>query len=215
VEAVLRSLLAAGEVVSQRDGSVRPLSPNSVPAAEGRALRDCVVREGAVATIETGFGYGVSTLFICAGLLATGDPAARHVVVDPHQTTRCAGVGLQVVAEAAVEDLLEFHPEPSEVVLPRLFSDRRRFDVGFADGNHRFDGVFLDLVYLGRLVRPGGVVLVDDLQLPAVARAARFCTTNLGWTLEELSVDDELHNWASYRTPVVALERAHDHYVEF
>jgi hypothetical protein len=41
------------------------------------------------------------------------------------------------------------------------------------DGNHRFDGIILDLVYLGRLLHP--VVLVDDYQLPAVAYAASLC----------------------------------------
>ena len=55
------------------------------------------------------------------------------------------------------------------------------------DGNHSFDRIFLDLVYLGRLLHPGAIVLVDDHQLPTVARAASFCLTNLGWTLEELS----------------------------
>jgi len=30
------------------------------------------------------------------------------------------------------------------------------------DGNHRFDAVFVDLYYLGRLLRPGGVMFLDD-----------------------------------------------------
>jgi hypothetical protein len=28
----------------------------------------------------------------------------------------------------------------------------------FVDGNHRFERVFLDLIYIGRLVRPGAIV---------------------------------------------------------
>ena len=83
------------------------------------------------------------------------------------------------------------------------------------DGNHRFDGVFLDLVYLGHLLYPGAVVLVDDYQLPAVARAASFCLTNLAWTLEEVSPADDLHQWAALRTFTVPDTRAFDNYVEF
>lgn len=75
--------------------------------------------------------------------------------------------------------------------------------------------VFLDLIYLGRLVRHGGVIVVDDYQLPAVARAAAFCVTNLGWSVETISRPDDLHQWAVLRTPHAADERPYDHYVDF
>ena len=111
--------------------------------------------------------------------------------------------------------LVELHPEESQLVLPRLVAEGRSFDLAFVDGNHRFDGVFLDLVYLGRLVRGGGIVFLDDYQLPAVARAVLFCTTNLGWTLEEVSPPDALHQWAVLRTPETPPERRFDHFIEF
>ena len=91
----------------------------------------------------------------------------------------------------------------------------RRFDLAFVDGNHRFDGVFVDLVYLGRLVRPGGIVFVDDYQLPAVARAASFFVTNLGWTIEEVSTADEHHHWAVLRTSAAPDTRRFDDFVDF
>jgi len=75
--------------------------------------------------------------------------------------------------------------------------------------------VFLDLVYLGRLIRREGVVVVDDYQLPSVARAASFCTTNLGWTVEETSRDDPRHHWVALRTAASADTRRYDHFVDF
>ena len=89
--------------------------------------------------------------------------------------------------------LVEFHAEASEIALPRFLEEGRRFDLAFVDGNHRFDGVFLDLIYLGRLVRGGGIIFVDDFQFRAVAKATSFCTSNLGWTVEEVSKDDDSH----------------------
>jgi hypothetical protein len=71
--------------------------------------------------------------------------------------------------------------ERSEVALPQLLGEGRIFDLAFVDGDHRFDGVFVDLFYLARLVRPGGAVFLDDYQLPAVERAASFFVANLGW----------------------------------
>ena len=48
---------------------------------------------------------------------------------------------------------MEFHPEESQIALPRFLTEERSFDLAFVDGNHRFDEVFLDLVYLGRLAQ--------------------------------------------------------------
>jgi predicted O-methyltransferase YrrM len=54
--------------------------------AEGQALRRWVVSERATRTIEVGLGYGISTLFICDGLLEVADPAAHHIAIDPYQS---------------------------------------------------------------------------------------------------------------------------------
>ena len=75
--------------------------------------------------------------------------------------------------------------------------------------------MILDLFYLGRLVRPGGIVFVDDYQLPAVARAVSFCLTNLGWTIEESSTEDDVHHWAVLRTSALPDTRSYDYYVDF
>lgn len=215
VRYVIERLVREGTVVARSDGTVHSVFPVAVSAAEGEALRERVRREGPDRTIEIGLGYGISALFISEGLLANGHEMVRHVVVDPYQATRFAGCGLQVLDEAGITDLVECHEEGSEVVLPRFLGEGRSFDLAFVDGNHRLDGVFLDLVYLGRLVRPEGIVFLDDYQLPAVARAASFCLTNLGWTLEEVSAVDDLHQWAVLRTSEVPDTRPFDHYVGF
>ena len=214
VRAALERLLRDRTTVAG-DGSLHDVFPVAVSAAEGKALEAWVVRERAARTVEVGLGYGISALFVCAGLLASGDPSAHHVAIDPHQATRFADCGLQALAEAGVADLVELHAEESQLALPRFLAERRSFDLAFVDGNHRFDGVFLDLVYLGRLLRPGGVVFLDDYQLPAVARATAFCVTNLGWALEEVSPADELHRWAVVRTSREPDVRSFDHFVGF
>ena len=47
-------------------------------------------------------------------------------------------------------------------------SEGRRFDLALVDGNHRFDAVFVDVYYLARLLRPGGIVSVHDHHLPGI-----------------------------------------------
>ena len=215
VRQVIERLVHDGTVIARSDGTVHDLFPVAVGAAEGAALREWVIREGATRTIEIGLGYGISALFICEGLLGNGHADARHLALDPHQAGRFGNCGLQVLEEAGVASLVEHRAEESQLALPRLLGEGRRFDLAFVDGNHRFDGIFLDLVYLGRLLGPGAVVVVDDYQLPAVARAASYCVTNLGWRSEAVSPPDHLHQWAVLRTSSAPDRRPFDHYVEF
>ena len=215
VRRLLDRLLRDSRAISRSDGKAHELFPVAISSAEGEALREWVRREGATASIEIGLGYAISTLFIFEGLLGTGDPRVRHVAIDPHQATRFGNCGLQFVEDAGLAELVEFHAEPSEFALPRLLAEGRSLDFAFVDGNHRFDGVFVDLVYLRRLLRPGGIVFLDDYQLPAIARAASFFRANLGWVLEEVSGVDEFDQWAVLRTSREPDARAFDYYVDF
>lgn len=206
VRAVRERLFASGSVVARADGRPRELFPVAIGLEEGLALRDRVRAEGARRTLETGLGYAVATLFVCEGLLANG-PDVRHVAADPyqlaglpHHRTRFAGVGLQILEEAGVRDLVEFHAEESQIVLPRLLADGRQFDLAFLDGNHRFEGVFLDLISSGLLLREGGIVFVDDTQVASVRKAVDFCVANLGWVVEDEGAEGDAHAWTVLRT---------------
>ena len=212
---VIERLTREGTAVARSDGTRHNLSPIAVSAAEGEALRDLVLRERATRTVEVGLGYAVSALHICEGLLANAGQGARHVAVDPHQGTFFSGCGLQFLEDAGVSGMVEHHAEESQIALPRFLVEARRFDLAFVDGNHRFDRVFVDLFYLGGLVRKGGTIFLDDYQLPGVARAASFFTLNLGWTLEEVSAPDDLHRWVVLRTSADPDTRPFDHFVDF
>ena len=222
VREVRERLLEAGTVAGRAVERVHELFPVAVGLNEGLALRDWVRRERAEATFETGLGYGMATLFVFEGLLEnTAEP--RHVACDPYQfeslpghRTRYGGVGLEILEDAGIRDFVEFHAERSEIVLPRLLADGRRFDLGFIDGNHRFEGVFVDLFYSGRLLKQGGIVFVDDTQLEGVRRAVSFFVANLGWTTEDEGTDDEHHSWTVVRTGSEdAFYRRFDEFSEF
>jgi predicted O-methyltransferase YrrM len=195
--------------------------PVSIGPEEASALRDWVEREDARRTIEVGLGYGVSTVAICEGLVANG--GGRHVAIDPYQhiglqrhATKFEGAGLRALDDAGLRELVEFHEEESQIVLPRLLAEGRAFDVAFVDGNHRFESVFLDLIYSGRLLDERRIVFVDDTQLPAIRRALDFCLANLGWTVEGDGAEGDVHEWLVVRTgPAAAFERPYADFVDF
>jgi predicted O-methyltransferase YrrM len=180
IEEVIDAIYARG-CVRDDEGRAVQLHPHSVERAQGEALRDLAVAEGAERTIEVGMALGMSALFLCQAVLPRG---GRHVAVDPFQTESWNGAGLRTLREAGVEELVEVIEDESQLALPRLVAEGREFDFAFVDGDHRFEGVFLDLYFMTRLVRPGGLIVVDDMWMPAVRTAVAYVERNLAATLE-------------------------------
>lgn len=204
-----------GSVRAKSDGTTHDIFPVAIHPREGEALCDWVARERAASSIEIGLGYGISALFVFRGLLSNGSSHIRHLAIDPNQIQRFAAIGLQLVDEAGLRDRLDFYSDWSEVVLPRLLAEGRQFDFAFVDGNHRFDSVFVDLMFLGQVVRGGSVIFLDDYQLPSVKKAVAFCTSNLGWVVEQEGAADAKHHWVVVRTIAQPRERKFDYFVDF
>jgi predicted O-methyltransferase YrrM len=180
IEVIVDAIYGRGSVRDE-DGSAVPLRPHSVERGQGEALRDLAIAERAECTIEVGLALGMSALFLCQAVLPRG---GRHVAIDPFQTESWNGAGLGTLRDAGVEEHVEVIEEESQLALPRLVAEGREFDLAFVDGDHRFEGVFLDLYFMTRLVRPGGLVVVDDVWMPAVRAAVAYVERNLAATLE-------------------------------
>jgi predicted O-methyltransferase YrrM len=210
IDDVIQQLVATGSVVDA-NGARRSIFPVALDPQQAAVLQEWVICEKPVHTIEIGLAYAFSTLHICRGLLLNGCSNARHVAMDPHQLTGYASAGLSVLSRAAVSDLVEFYPHESQLQLPRFNSEGRSFDLAYVDGNHRFDCVFVDLFYLGRLIRKNGVIILDDYDLPGIRRAVSFFVTNLNWTLEQVSGE----RLAVLRTASGADTRDFKFFVEF
>lgn len=211
VESYLAGAYAAGHQPGI-DGVPISLNPTSITMKQGRALTDVIIAERAVRTLETGMAAGMSTLFICAGLLEVGG-LAHHTVFDPYQHSRWHGAGVRGITELQLGGHVDVRIVESQIGLAHLAVAGSKYDLAFIDGDHRFDGVFVDLALINRLVRPGGMVVVDDVTFPSVNRAVQFFLRNCAW-VEEAVVQDGSHMLV-LRRPETDPTRAWDHYVDF
>jgi predicted O-methyltransferase YrrM len=175
VNAVLERLFREKEVV-HRDGRRCRVVPPGVNARRGEYLFQLVRAHRPALSLETGFAYGVSTLFIAEALRQNG--SGRHIAIDPFELTRYDGLGLRHLDEAGLAQYVTFHDEPSERCLPRLVSEGVRIDFAFVDGHHLFDYVVAECLFLAQLIRTGGILVLDDANLAAVGRACDFFASN-------------------------------------
>jgi predicted O-methyltransferase YrrM len=145
-----------------------------ISIAQGAQLNRIIRESGATKSLEIGFAYGYSTIWILDALrLGTN---ARHVAIDPFELTLWGGVGLQQVKRFGVA--IDWIAEPSIHALSRLIKDEARFDFIFIDGNHRFDDVLVDFHLSDQLVRAGGILAFDDMWMPSVRSVASFVLRN-------------------------------------
>jgi predicted O-methyltransferase YrrM len=173
-----------------------------VPASDSDVLRDILLAEKPDTVIEIGLAYGSSALAIAEALAAGGSNEARHVIVDAYQK-QFHGSGWAAIVEAGAAGLCHLVEERSQTALPRLLGDGFAADAAFVDGSHIFHNVFVDLFYLRELVRPGGLVILDDCNFPSVATAARYFELNTGWEPEPLARATRLR---AFRLPKLRTE---------
>lgn len=204
-------------VVPGDDGDV-PVLPHGLPREDSDGLAALAAAEGVRVTLEVGAGVGMGSLALCEALLEVS-AAGAHTVVDPFAFGGDAQV--HALRAAGVEAMVSRVREESQLALPRLVGQGARFDLVLVDGGHRFDDVFLDLVYADRLLEPGRVLVIDDLWMPAIRAATSYLERNLGYALEPGALPAGFHRrrWrgpagrvAVLRKPAVARERAWDDY---
>ncbi len=178
MNAVLREILTTESVT---DGTrTLPLThpdfpslPVHMDAVEGALLAEIVQKVDPATSLEIGMAYGISTLYICEALAALGHPA-RHIVMDPFQSTQWRGIGLRNVARAGYGDVLDFHEARSEFLLPALVEAGTTIEFALIDGWHTFDQVMVEFYFIDRMLRAGGVVVFDDADRRSVNRVIRY-----------------------------------------
>lgn len=100
-------------------------------------------------------------------------------MIDPFQSTHWQNGGLQNLQQAGYIDRINFYEDFSYRVLPRLEAQGARVDFASTDDRHVFDYVLVDFFHIDKMLSPGGVILFDDADWPAIRRVLRFIITNL------------------------------------
>lgn len=141
-------------------------------------------------TLEIGLAFGASTLVFCSEHQRLGHEAAKqHTAIDPYQPYPTYDeAGVCAVERSGLADYLDYRPEFSEFVLPRLLESHQRYDFIYIDGSHLFENVFIDAFYAERLLNDGGWMALDDSSDPHIAKVNDFIRSNLANAVKEVSL---------------------------
>jgi len=134
-------------------------------------------------TLETGCGTS-TVLFAAFGAAhiccTAGQEEADRVLAD------CQARGIPV-------DDVRFEVGHSHRTLPALEAAGTTRDLVLIDGSHGFPAPMVDWYYAGALLGKAGVLVVDDVNLPAVRLLRRFLDQDPRW--ESLAGTDKWRAW--------------------
>jgi len=208
VQYVRRKLTDAGPEHGRTDGDFERVT---LPPRDCDALRDLLVAENARIVIEIGLAYGSSALAIGEALISQDQQGTKHLIIDAYQD-RFYNAGWEALVSAGLSDLCTLLAERSQLALPRLVTEGAVADAAFVDGSHLFHNVFVDLYFLREMVRPGGVIVLDDCQWPSVATAVRYFEVNAGWQACAITQPTRLR---AFRVPDPRLEPGFERFRPF
>jgi predicted O-methyltransferase YrrM len=132
-------------------------------------------------SLETGAGLS-TVLFAALG--------ARHTCVTPSKEEADRVMEYCRTREIDTSAVV-FALGRSDEILPRLEGD---LDVVFVDGNHGFPAPVIDWFYAGGRLVAGGLFVLDDIQLPAVAHLTFVLDRDPGWAVAPRS-----RKWSAWR----------------
>jgi len=138
-------------------------------------------------SLEIGFAFGFSTIWMLDALRSRTD--SLHIAIDPFETTWWGGVGLYQVERLEPETRFNWKNDLSIHALSDLIRQTAKFDFIYIDGNHRFDDVIVDFYLSDQILKPGGLIVFDDVWMPSIQTAVSFILNNRGYGLVPQSVD--------------------------
>ena len=171
------------KVMEIKDKKIKLHSAINFPEAD--FLYNIILKNKCFKIIEVGMAYGISSLFICFALKKMHRELKLEkgllTSIDPFQDTQWENIGRLNLEKADLLDYNDLILSKSELALPKLVKNfgEQSIDLIFIDGWHTFDATLIDLYYSTKLLKLKGLLIIDDIKHPGVAKVARYIESNL------------------------------------
>lgn len=154
--------------------------PSSLMSSTSRAAMFALIRMLRPKCIaEIGTYRAGGTEVMARALWANGEGVLH--TADPYGSDTAASIIATWPAE--LRDRVQFHPLNSMEFLIRLRQQQAVLDFVLIDGDHDFEPVLFDLQMAAKLLRPSGIIVLNDAVQSGPFQAVRtFLAANPAWT---------------------------------
>lgn len=162
----------ATQQVERPDGGFEKLHSNTTEL-QGLFLQEIFDLVKPVSSLEVGLAFGISSMFILEKHALQNSAPKAHLIIEPYPW---GGVAEHNFKKEGIEYLAEIVYEKSDLVLPKLYMEKKRIQYAYIDTTKLFDTVMQDIYFIDKLMDVDGVIILDDCGggWPGIQKAARF-----------------------------------------
>ena len=172
----LKKIFETNTIVINSSGDTIPLHSNT-SLNQGYFLQEMFDLIKPKKSIEVGFAYGISSMFILEKHREVHSTEGAHIVIEPDNYW--GGAAEFNIDLEGLLPYLDVRRDFSDKVLAKLFLENLRIQYAYIDTTKKFDAIMQDFYMINKMMDVGGVVILDDCggSCPGVQRAARFINT--------------------------------------
>lgn len=164
-----------------------------MPLKAGRWITQFIQEHGIKDVLEIGTLHGVGACYLGAAVAPAGGTVITVDVPDSKEKQPCAE---QLVQELRLTNVTILRPEngAGQYLREQLFHGEKKFDLVYLDADHRFLPTIYFFALCAALVKPGGFILVDDMEHPEIPAGEEAWSVLLKMPGFE-RVECEIWNW--------------------
>ena len=156
-------------------GKIQKLKAGIGPR-EGRFLQSILKSKNMKKCMEIGLAMGVSALNILSTIYKHG---GTLVSIDPNQSGKWDNMGKKLIVNSGLGKYHKIIEDKSYNAMPELLKkEEGTYDFIFIDGWHTFDYTLIDFFYADKLLKIGGLIVVDDALHDNVKKTLKYLDTN-------------------------------------
>jgi predicted O-methyltransferase YrrM len=125
-------------------------------------------------SLEVGFAFGISTLFILEKCREYNRKEKCHIVIEPFDWGNAA---IYNIRKEGLEKYIDIRNDLSDKVLPSMYLNNERIQFAYVDTTKVFDTVLQDFYFIDKILDTGGVVIFDDASTGGINMVIRFINT--------------------------------------
>ena len=167
---LLEKILDTRMMETDSEGGVVAINSDT-PRNQGMFLQKMYDEIKPEKSLEVGFAFGISTLFILEKCREYDRNERCHIVIEPFDWGNAA---IYNIKKEGLEKYIDIRKELSDRVLPTMYLKNERIQFAYVDTTKVFDIVLQDFYFIDKILDVGGVVIFDDATTPGINLVMRF-----------------------------------------
>ena len=146
---------------------------SSIKEVEGKYIAKTIATNNFKKCLEVGMAFGISAFYILS------NENTELISIDPFQKIQWNNNGVKLLKQFNFDTRHECMYSKSYEALPELLKNgEAKFDFIFIDGWHTFDYTLIDFFYADKLLKVGGIIIIDDALHKGVEKSVKYISTN-------------------------------------